>query len=221
MIFLVSSSSSIIIILLIISQPSTLNNTTFIAQSPPLMRTKPAKVESNQSMHFCMKTVVPISLVLIFLSAPSVRSFTSIPCFLTSTPTIAPKTSRLHLNWFSNKKDERPRQKNDIGGVAQVMDSMEQLRKTQDVGKLTASILEELDGLSFQGSAADGKVRVIFDGQRRPKGVEIDDTFLASADADDLQVAITTAMKEAYEKSGEKMEEKMKALYVELGLSAN
>jgi DNA-binding YbaB/EbfC family protein len=101
------------------------------------------------------------------------------------------------------------------------MDSMEQLRKTQDVGKLTASILEELDGLSFQGSAADGKVRVIFDGQRRPKGVEIDDTFLASADADDLQVAITTAMKEAYEKSGEKMEEKMKALYVELGLSAN
>jgi DNA-binding YbaB/EbfC family protein len=184
------------------------------------MGTKP-KLESNQLKYYIMKTVVTSSLVLMFLLAPSARAFTSIPGFLKLTPTITPKTSRLHLNWFSNKKDERPRQKNDIGGVAQVMDSMEQLRKTQDVGKLTVSILEELDGLSFQGIAADGKVRVIFDGQRRPKGVEIDDAFLASADADDLQVAITSAMKEAYEKSGEKMEEKMKSLYVELGLSAN
>ena len=102
-----------------------------------------------------------------------------------------------------------------------MMDSMEQLRKTQEVGKLTAAILEELDRLLIEGSAADGKVKVMVDGQRRPMGVEIDESFLASADTDDVQTAITKAMKEAYEKAGEKMDEKMKVLYAELGLSTS
>ena len=100
-----------------------------------------------------------------------------------------------------------------------MMDSMEQLRKVQDVGKVTANIMEELERMSIEGSAADGKVKVIFDGQRRPKGVKIDDSFLATADTDDVQSAITKAMKEAYTKSGEKMDDKLKALYAELGLS--
>ena len=172
------------------------------------------------------KDVVSFQLLVVFwwtLSALVVTTGSAFPpnvAFVTSSVTVSCNTC-LSLFWFNNKKDERPerRNKHDIGGVAQVMDSMEQLRKVQDVGKATANIMEELERMSIEGSAADGKVKVIFDGQRRPKGVEIDDSFLATADTDDVQSAITKAMKDAYTKSGEKMDDKLKALYAELGLS--
>ena len=168
------------------------------------------------SFHHFVISVWTLSVFVV----PACRAFTPSTSFVTSC--VHPfRNTCLFLFWFSSKKDERPerRNKHDIGGVAQVMDSMEQLRKVQDVGKVTANIMEELERMSIEGSAADGKVKVIFDGQRRPKGVEIDDSFLATADTDDVQSAITKAMKEAYTKSGEKMDDKLKALYAELGLS--
>lgn len=176
-----------------------------------------------------------ISLLLLlfasiwFNGTPDAAAFTPAPCW--SSRSKSKSSSRRYLFWFTAKKDE-PRNNNsnnnnsdkndsnsNIASVTQVMDSMDDLKRVQDVGKLTATLLEELDRLVIEGSAANGKVKVLFDGQQRPKGVDLDDAFLASADTDDIQSAVTKAMKDAHAKSLEKMEEKVKALYAELGLA--
>ena len=105
-----------------------------------------------------------------------------------------------------------------LGGVAGIMDSMENFKTAQQVGKMTNSLVQDLQKETFEGVGAEGKVRVLFDGQQRPVGVKIDETYLAGIDASDLSVALTTAMKDAYQKSSEKMDEKMKSFYVDLGL---
>jgi len=179
-----------------------------------------------------------ISLLLLLFASiwldgtTDAAAFTPAPCW--SSGSKSKSSSRRYLFWFTAKKDE-PRNNNsnnnnnnnsnkndsnsNIASVTQVMDSMDDLKRVQDVGKLTATLLEELDRLVIEGSAANGKVKVLFDGQQRPKGVDLDDAFLASADTDDIQSAVTKAMKDAHAKSLEKMEEKVKALYAELGLA--
>ena len=105
-----------------------------------------------------------------------------------------------------------------IGGVAGIMDSMENFKTAQQVGKMTNSLVQDLQKETFEGVAVEGKVKVLFDGQQRPVGVQIDDTYLADADASELSSALTSAMKEAYQKSSERMDEKMKLFYIDLGL---
>ena len=105
-----------------------------------------------------------------------------------------------------------------LGGVAGIMDSMENFKTAQQVGKMTNALVQELAATTVEGVAVDGKVKVVFDGQQRPLGVQIDETYLANVEASDLSVALTTAMKDAYRKSAERMDEKMKSFYVDLGL---
>lgn len=135
----------------------------------------------------------------------------------------------LHLFWFgkdgdkvgtSDKKKVGTTDKKGevLGGVAQVMDSMAAFKKGQQVGTLTWNLVQELGGTTVEGNAAEGKVRVFFDGQQRPKRVQIDEAYVRDVDIDDLNSALVVAMQDAYKKSREKMEEKMKELYGELGL---
>jgi nucleoid-associated protein EbfC len=98
------------------------------------------------------------------------------------------------------------------------MDSMENFKTAQQVGKMTNSLVYELASTTVEGSAVDGKVKVIFDGQQRPVNVQIDEAYLEQVDSSDLSAALTTAMKDAYRKSSERMDEKMKSFYVDLGL---
>lgn len=70
----------------------------------------------------------------------------------------------------------------------------------------------------FLGNAPGGKVKVIFNGHQRPKGIEIDDAYLESLSPDDLCADITAAMQDAHTKSTEFMQKKMQPLYTELGL---
>ena len=105
-----------------------------------------------------------------------------------------------------------------LGGVAGIMDSMENFKTAQQVGKMTNALVQDLQKETFEGVAVEGKVKVLFDGQQRPVGVKIDDTYLAGAEASELSSALTAAMKEAYQKSSEKMDEKMKSFYIDLGL---
>ena len=98
------------------------------------------------------------------------------------------------------------------------MDSMENFKTAQQVGKMTNSLVYELVSTTVEGIAVDGKVKVVFDGQQRPITVQIDDAYLKQADSSDLSVALTTAMKDAYRKTSDRMDEKMKSFYMDLGL---
>lgn len=95
---------------------------------------------------------------------------------------------------------------------------MENFKTAQQVGKMTNALVQDLQKETFEGVAADGKVKVLFDGQQRPVGVQIDESYLSGVDGSVLSAALTTAMKDAYQKSSEKMDEKMKSFYVDLGL---
>jgi DNA-binding YbaB/EbfC family protein len=108
-----------------------------------------------------------------------------------------------------------------LGGVAGIMDSMENFKTAQQVGKMTNALVQELVSMTIEGQAAEGKVKVYFDGQQRPVNVQIDEGYLESADVADLNTALTAAMKDAYQKSSERMDEKMKSFYVDLGLKEN
>jgi DNA-binding protein YbaB len=128
--------------------------------------------------------------------------------------------------WFSGKSEEKngyngEGQLGNLEGVPSIMDSMDNFKRSQRVGKMTASLMQELASTSVEGVAADGKVKVTFDCQQRPTGVNIDETYFESADVLDVNNACTSAMKEAHSKSVERMEEKMKSFYSELGLDSN
>jgi DNA-binding YbaB/EbfC family protein len=132
----------------------------------------------------------------------------------------------LFLFWFGKdgdkaktpEKKKSDRKGEGLGGVAQVMDSMEAFKKAQQVGTLTGNLVQELSAVNVEGNAADNRVRVFFDGQQRPKRVQIDESYLRSVDVDDLNAALATAMQDAHQKSREKMQEKLRELYGELGL---
>eukprot|EP00590_Aulacoseira_subarctica_P003820 CAMPEP_0172419100 /NCGR_PEP_ID=MMETSP1064-20121228/5536_1 /TAXON_ID=202472 /ORGANISM="Aulacoseira subarctica , Strain CCAP 1002/5" /LENGTH=112 /DNA_ID=CAMNT_0013158383 /DNA_START=287 /DNA_END=625 /DNA_ORIENTATION=+ len=104
------------------------------------------------------------------------------------------------------------------GEVASTANMMENFKKSQQLGKKTAALVEELAAATVTGNGPGGKVRVIFSGQQRPKGIEIDDAYLESISPDDLCADITAAMQDAHSKSTELMQKKIQSLYSELGL---
>ena len=135
-------------------------------------------------------------------------------------------SSRLYLNiggWFGSRKKKRHQEDNaeNLGGVASIVDSMGDLKTAQRVGQLTDALVKELSTTVVEGSAVDGKVKVTFDCQQKPVGVTIEESLLTEGvDATTLSNAVATAMQDAHSKSIERMDEKMKSLYAELGLPA-
>ena len=107
------------------------------------------------------------------------------------------------------------------------MDSMDQLKRSQRIGKITAALVQELKSITVEGSSENGKIKIIFDGQQNPIGTYIDENYFRelqqqqqrnnNLDSNDLANAITAAMKDARIKSIEKMNEKMKNVYNDLG----
>jgi DNA-binding protein YbaB len=91
---------------------------------------------------------------------------------------------------------------------------MESFKTSQRIGERSGSVLQELSYTFVEGTAADGKVGVTFNGQQIPVGVTIDETYLQGIkDVDELCLALTKAMQDAHYKSGIRVEEKMKSLY--------
>lgn len=141
----------------------------------------------------------------------------------------APPLTALHFfNWFSSSKDgdgkdakqDAPsvESKGALGGVAGIMDSMDSFKRSQRIGKITGALVQELRSTTVEGVAENGKVKVIYDCQQRPVSTYIDEAFFQAMDASDVAAAITSAMKDANSKSTEKMDEKMKSFFNELGL---
>jgi DNA-binding protein YbaB len=147
-------------------------------------------------------------------------------------------TSRLFaFLWFGGSDDEKQnndsddkvassRANNNLGGVANIMDSMGSFKTSQRVGERTNAVLQDLSNVLVEGSAADGKVKITYNGQQVPMGVQIEDTYFQSLKgrgkdgAEELGIALTQAMQEAHSKSAAKMEEKLKSLYSDLGLES-
>lgn len=104
------------------------------------------------------------------------------------------------------------------------MDSMESLKASQRVGERTNGVLQDLSNIIVEGTAADGKVQVRFDGNGRPKGVQIDDGYFQNLKkkkdgVEELNIALTKAMNDAHSKSAEKMDERLKSFYSDLGFN--
>jgi len=146
------------------------------------------------------------------------------------------KKTVLQINWFGSKNEAKKeskkgsdgapladssKQSGSLGGVAGIMDSMDSFKNSQRIGKRTGALMQELLMTNVEGVAENGKVKVTFDAQQRPVSTFIDETYFEASDAADVSAAITTAMKDAHTKSRDKMEEKMKSFFNELGLPSN
>eukprot|EP00814_Leptocylindrus_danicus_P014831 CAMPEP_0116017404 /NCGR_PEP_ID=MMETSP0321-20121206/8028_1 /TAXON_ID=163516 /ORGANISM="Leptocylindrus danicus var. danicus, Strain B650" /LENGTH=180 /DNA_ID=CAMNT_0003487591 /DNA_START=21 /DNA_END=563 /DNA_ORIENTATION=- len=110
------------------------------------------------------------------------------------------------------------------GSIGETAYMMESFKKAQAVSRRTSNLADELSRTKIEGTSSDGKCTVTFDGQQRPLGVVIDESFLElcvrgeDGDAEELSKSITEAMQEAHAKSKQVMKEKMTVLYSELGL---
>lgn len=119
---------------------------------------------------------------------------------------------------------------------------MDKSRRSQEAAERTAAMMEELSstlvlgkskagasgGIGLGGAnARKGGVKVTYNGQQCPIGVDVDPNFLFSSmsesegviSVEELNEAIADAMQDAYGQSGKLMEEKMKGLYEQLGLT--
>ena len=140
------------------------------------------------------------------------------------------RTSLSVLGFFQGKDEQGKDDSTDemevgsLSGISEVMNSMNRFKTSQRVSERTNVVIQELAGVTVEGTSADGKVKVMFNGQQRPVGVQIDEAYFQAlgrkSGARELSVAINEAMKQAHEKSAAKMEEKLKALYSDLGFHA-
>jgi DNA-binding protein YbaB len=135
----------------------------------------------------------------------------------------------INLNWFGGSKNEDDGFANGetlateggkLGGVSGIMQSMDNFRKSQKIGKTTGMLVQELSSTVVEGTAENGKVKVLFNGLQQPIGIQIDEGFFeaSSTTVNDLTDAINTAMDDGYTKSKEKMDEKMKAFFLQMNL---
>lgn len=153
----------------------------------------------------------------------------------------APQRRTAALNgWFGSKADDKKESRStgskkssssssgqgQLGlptistGMGRTATTLESFKASQEVGKRTAQLTAELSNLSIEGTAADGRIKAYYDGQQRPMGVKIDDALLESGvfTAEELNDAIAKALRDAYGKSLEVMEDRMQSLYADLGL---
>ena len=143
-------------------------------------------------------------------------------------------SKRYAFPWFGGGSDEENSEEKsssketnaNLANVASVMDSMTRFKNSQRIGERTNSCLQDLSNILIEGTAADGKVKVTFSANQKPMGVQIDPTYFQSLKNDkegseELSLVIQQAIEEAHTKSTAKMEEKMKALYTDLGFESS
>jgi DNA-binding protein YbaB len=126
--------------------------------------------------------------------------------------------------------------------------TIDEHKRSQEISERTTLIMDELSSTLVVGRSKAGPknsgilsnerkggVKVTFNGHQRPISVDVDPRFLFSTsnsnnnngdrDAggivsiDELNDAITDAMCDGYERSGKVMDDKLRGLYEQLGLS--
>jgi YbaB/EbfC DNA-binding family len=129
-----------------------------------------------------------------------------------------------------------------LASISNVMDAkLGSFKASQRVGgDKTGAALADLANTVVEASSDNGKVKVTMTGQQVPVSVQIDESYFqelcsggkggnnqnnkdaataTAAAVQELNLQITTAMKSAHDKSGQKLQDKLKVLYQDLGFS--
>jgi DNA-binding protein YbaB len=101
------------------------------------------------------------------------------------------------------------------------MESIQSYETSQKVARATAATLQDLSNTLVEGSAADGKVKVTFNGQQEPINVQIDEGYYNKVGVNELSSALIQAMKDANIKSALKVDDKLKSLYNDFGFDSS
>ncbi|MBD0345909.1 MAG: YbaB/EbfC family nucleoid-associated protein [Coleofasciculus sp. Co-bin14] len=102
-------------------------------------------------------------------------------------------------------------------GLGKMKELAEAFKKAQEVQQGAKQLQEELEQMEIEGQSADGLVKVVMSGNQEPLGVQISPDAMGQG-PDALSVLVTTAMKDAYEKSTATMRERMEELTSGLNL---
>ena len=103
-----------------------------------------------------------------------------------------------------------------FGGMGNLMDSM---KKAQEIAKQAESMNKELAGQIIVGNDASGKVTATFNGLGQPIGIKIGEELMGKS-AEEISLASTEAMIDAYTKATNMMMSKMQNLYAGAGVPA-
>ncbi|HEY9740419.1 MAG TPA: YbaB/EbfC family nucleoid-associated protein [Coleofasciculaceae cyanobacterium] len=102
-------------------------------------------------------------------------------------------------------------------GLGKMKELAEAFKKAQEVQQGAKQLQEELEQMEIEGQSADGLVKVVLSGNQEPLRVEISADAIGQG-AEALSALVTTAMKDAYEKSTATMRERMEELTSGLNL---
>ena len=101
-----------------------------------------------------------------------------------------------------------------LGKMKELAQAFQKAQQIQDDAKV---LQQELENMQIQGESTDGLVLVTMSGNQEPLKIEIKEEALGKG-ASELSALVTSAVKDAYQKSTDTMREKMEALTGNLGL---
>lgn len=187
----------------------------------PLSRNLFIRSQSALSMPVPVVILFVIAMLAVTSLSPSFETASFVHSFSTTRQShrrSESTTLNFAFPWFggSNEKDDETDE--NLGKVASVMDSMNKYSATQTIAKRTQGVLQDLSNTLIEGSSVDGKVKITYNAQQKPIGVQVDAEYIQSLKdgedgAEELSVAIQHAMEEAHERSNNKVQEKMSSLY--------
>ncbi|NER47447.1 MAG: YbaB/EbfC family nucleoid-associated protein [Symploca sp. SIO1B1] len=102
-------------------------------------------------------------------------------------------------------------------GLGKMKELTEAFKKAQQVQQGAKDLQDELEQMEIEGSSNDGSVKVVLSGNQEPRRVEISEAAVSQG-AEALSELVTTAMKDAYNKSTATMRERMEKLTEGLNL---
>jgi DNA-binding YbaB/EbfC family protein len=102
-------------------------------------------------------------------------------------------------------------------GLGKMKELAQAFQKAQQIQDDAKKLQEELETLRIEGQSADGLVVVTVNGNQEPQSVEIKEEALTKS-ATELSEIVSSAVKDAHQKSTDIMREKMEDLTGNLGL---
>lgn len=102
-------------------------------------------------------------------------------------------------------------------GLGKMKELADAFKKAQEVQAGAKQLQDELEQMEIEGTSEDGLVKVVLSGNQEPRRVEIDPKAIDQG-AQALSQSVTSAMKDAYDKSTATMRELMEELTSGLNL---
>ncbi|MDJ0726269.1 MAG: YbaB/EbfC family nucleoid-associated protein [Prochloraceae cyanobacterium] len=96
-------------------------------------------------------------------------------------------------------------------GLGKMKELADAVKKAQQVQQGAKELQEELEQMEITGESQNGAIKVVMSGNQEPRRVEISPDALSQG-AEQLSIAVSEAMKDAYNKSTETMRVRMEEL---------